>query len=109
MDFFDYIAECNPQATASIINSFGYDLSGEDMGKSARDLVFYEGEDALKRLMQNHPDKDIILHYNHLEKQINHIPAGHDHYENGNNSNNLMLVFLMGATILIGAAIISNK
>ena len=60
MDVYKYIAESNPSGAQGIIESFGYEYANTpDMGLSQ--LVTRLGEPALKKVMENHPDKEIIL------------------------------------------------
>lgn len=62
MNVFKYVAESNPNGAVQIINSFGYDVtSTSDLGKSLSELVAEVGESAFKKVMDNHPDKDVIL------------------------------------------------
>jgi len=62
MNVFKYVADSNPNGAIQIINSFGYDVTNNaDLGKSLSELVSQVGENALKKVMDNHPDKDIIL------------------------------------------------
>jgi hypothetical protein len=62
MNVFKYVAESNPNGAVQIINSFGYDVtSTSDLGKSLSELVAEVGEPAFKKVMDNHPDKDVIL------------------------------------------------
>jgi hypothetical protein len=60
MNVYEYVAESNPQIAEQILNSFNYDtIDAPDMG--LRQLVDLVGKPALKKVMENHPDKDIIL------------------------------------------------
>jgi hypothetical protein len=60
MNVYEYVAESNPQGAEQIMNSFNYDaIDCSDMGLSQ--LVDKVGESALIKVMENHPDKDIIL------------------------------------------------
>ena len=60
MDVYRYIAESNPNRAQSIIESFGYEYSSTpDLGLSQ--LVAKVGEPALRRVMESHPDKEILL------------------------------------------------
>ena len=60
MNVYEYVAESNPQGAERIMNSFNYDaIDAPDMGLSQ--LVDKVGEPALQKVMENHPDKDIIL------------------------------------------------
>jgi hypothetical protein len=62
MNVFKYVAESNPNGAVSVINSFGYDVTNtSDLGKSLSELVAEVGEPAFKKVMDNHPDKDVIL------------------------------------------------
>ena len=60
MDVYKYVAESNPIVAQGIIESFGYEHANTpDMGLSQ--VVAKVGEPALKKVMENHPDKEIIL------------------------------------------------
>ena len=60
MNVYEYVAESNPRGAEQIMNSFNYDaISCADMGLSQ--LVDKVGEPALLKVMENHPDKEIIL------------------------------------------------
>lgn len=62
MDVYSYIAGQNPDGVVRTINSFGYDVvSSSNLGRSASELVSSVGEPALKKLMELHPDKDILV------------------------------------------------
>lgn len=62
MSDFNDIAKRNPQGAVSVISSFGYEiLDRRNLGKSLNELVANEGEPALIKVMEIHPDKDIIL------------------------------------------------
>ena len=59
---YSYVADSNPNGAVEIINSFGYDvLDTSNLGMSLTELVRGVGEPALKKIMEYHPDKDIIL------------------------------------------------
>lgn len=65
MSVYDYIARNNPNLAEGIINSFGYEvLDKSDLGKSLRELVANVGEPALTKIMESHPDRDVILEIN---------------------------------------------
>lgn len=60
MNVYEYVAESSPRVAEQIMNSFNYDvINTPDMGLNQ--LVDKVGEPALKKIMENHPDKDIIL------------------------------------------------
>lgn len=64
MSVYKYVAQSDPNGAVSIINSFGYDVTnGNDLGQCLKDLVNEVGEPALKKIMDFHPDKDIIIEY----------------------------------------------
>jgi len=62
MSVYNYVAQSSPNSARMIIDSFGYDVvDSRDLGQSLNELVAQEGEPALKKVMEAHPDKDIIL------------------------------------------------
>ena len=64
MTVYDYIAESNPMEAKSICESYGYTVTNpKQMGRKLKSLVNNEGENALKSIMQLHPDKEILVEY----------------------------------------------
>lgn len=64
MSVYNYVAESNPSKAKKIIDSFGYEVVDcRNLGQSLNELVAQEGEPALKKIMEAHPDKDIILEF----------------------------------------------
>lgn len=62
MSVYQYVADNDPKSAEIIINSFGYEITDRgNLGKSLSELVTQVGEPALKKVMEYHPDKDIIL------------------------------------------------
>ncbi len=65
MNLYSYVANTNPQAAKGICQKFGYRVanvkSKDDLAECLRSLVAQEGETALKEVLENHPDKEIIL------------------------------------------------
>jgi hypothetical protein len=62
MSVYNYVAESNPNDAKRIINSFGYEVvDSRDLGQSLTELVAQVGEPALEKVMDAHPDKEIIL------------------------------------------------
>ena len=62
MSVYNYVADSNPNGAKQIINSFGYEVTdSRDLGQSLSELVAQVGEPALQKVMDYHPDKDIIL------------------------------------------------
>jgi len=115
MDFFDYIADNDPEGVAAIIQSYGYQCQNvfgpQDLADCARFLVNDEGEDALRKLMSIHPDKEIIAQYSNFDGDsatIVKASCSTPKPLKASNDNSLMLVFMMGATLLITAAIITK-
>ena len=62
MSDYNDIAKRNPQGAVSVISSFGYELVDQsNLGQSLSELIAQEGEPALRKVMEIHPDKDVIL------------------------------------------------
>jgi hypothetical protein len=87
MDVYKYVAESNPILTQGIIESFGYEHANTpDMGLSQ--LVAKEGEPALKKIMDNHPDKNIILElFSNTDTNCNCNSRKNESFLNVNGSN----------------------
>jgi hypothetical protein len=87
MDVYKYVAESNPILTQGIIESFGYEHANTpDMGLSQ--LVAKEGEPALKKIMDNHPDKNIILElFSNTDTNCNCNSRKNESFLNANGSN----------------------
>jgi hypothetical protein len=61
---YDYIATSDPIACKQLCESYGYTVTNPQvMSQNLKHLVNNEGENALKSLMDIHPDKDIILDF----------------------------------------------
>lgn len=72
MSDYNDIAKRNPQGAVSVISSFGYQiLDRSNLGQSLNELVANEGEPALIKVMEIHPDKEIILELFGNKNQIN--------------------------------------
>jgi hypothetical protein len=62
MTVYDYVAQSNPNGSANLIRSFGYDMySGSNLADNLRELVAQNGEPALMAVLEIHPDKDVIM------------------------------------------------
>ncbi len=62
MSVYQYVADNDPKGAEIIINSFGYEVTDRrNLGKSLSELVSQVGEPALVKVMEYHPDKDILL------------------------------------------------
>jgi hypothetical protein len=65
MSVYQYVADNDPRGAEMIINSFGYEVTDRrNLGQSLSELVSQIGEPALKKVMEYHPDREIILELN---------------------------------------------
>lgn len=93
MNVYEYVAESNPQVAERIMNSFNYDvINSPDMGLSQ--LVDKVGESALQKVMENHPDKDIILEMFSKPEETKSGSCNCDSCRNKNNKNDDHLNYL---------------
>ena len=135
MSDYNDIAKRNPQGSVAVISSFGYEiLDKSNLGQSLNELVAQEGEPALRKVMEIHPDKDVILELfgtnvtNEDKKDCGCSSCSHKHKERNNehymnatgseavaNTNSMTLahqtnVILVVATLFIATALIlKNK
>ena len=92
MNVYEYVAESNPQIAEQIMNSFNYDvINAPDMGLGQ--LVDKVGEPALQKVMENHPDKNIILEM-FSKTDDNKESCSCDSCKNKNQKNNEYLSYL---------------
>lgn len=122
MDVFDYIASNEPRKANQVIMNYGYRINSPNLAQSLRDLVNYEGEDAMHDLMLIHPDHEYFLSL----KSKNNLTKKKDNFSQkfaylnavGNNQNqnhNLHAistqtnVFIFVGAMLLAAAIITKK
>jgi hypothetical protein len=61
MNLYQRIALANPQGAREVIKSYGYDIRTSNLPQALRMLVGAEGENALRSIVNIHPDKEIIL------------------------------------------------
>jgi hypothetical protein len=93
MNVYEYVADSNPRVAEKIMNSFNYDaINSSDMGLSQ--LVNKVGEPALQKIMENHPDKDIILELFSKKEDEKTDGCGCDSCKNRNRSNDEHLNYL---------------
>ena len=86
MNVYEYVAEANPRVAEEIMNSFNYDaINCSDMGLSQ--LVDKVGEPALQKVMENHPDKEIILELFSKKEEKKDKTCGCDSCSNRNRNN----------------------
>ena len=70
MSVYQYVAENDPRGAEMIINSFGYEVTDRrNLGQSLAELVSQVGEPALLKVMEYHPDRDIIIELNSDNKK----------------------------------------
>jgi len=70
MSVYKYVADNDPEGAEFIINSFGYEVTNRrNLGQSLSELVSEVGEPALRKVMEYHPDKEIILELNEDNKK----------------------------------------
>ena len=119
MDVYGYIAQNNPFLARSIIESFGYKVTSRDMSNNLRELVKAEGEPALIRIMENHPDKDYILELFSEKptpiKQSNNDNMAYLQYMNASGNSEATKyglqtnTFLLASALILAVAIISKN
>lgn len=70
MSVYQYVADNDPKGAEMIINSFGYEVTDKrNLGQSLAELVSQVGEPALLKVMEYHPDRDIIIELNSDNKK----------------------------------------
>ena len=70
MSVYQYVADNDPRGAEMIINSFGYEVTDKrNLGQSLAELVSQVGEPALLKVMEYHPDRDIIIELNSDNKK----------------------------------------
>jgi len=122
MSVYQYVADNDPSGTQQLIQSFGYEITDKrNLGRSLAELVSNVGEPALKKVIDLHPDKGIILEYSVSESpsQSSCGCAGckskstHDKYMNAsgteaptNNTNNTNILAHQTNTILVLATLV---
>ena len=143
MNIYTYVANSNPSMAKAICHKYGYKISGvqskDDLGVCLEQLVAKEGEIALVDIVNNHPDKDLIIEITDKQKPVvkeNSVGFyGNEQYqmrehqrqyadfmnfmgdemkskETHNATNNMMAqtnTFLLASAFLLGVAIISRK
>jgi hypothetical protein len=134
MSVYNYIAEKNPYFAKGICHKYGYETtnirSKADLGQCLKRLVANEGEPAFRDIMENHPDKDVILelfatnikadNFSNMDGNGNkgcgcaNCNKPKDHYmyadgSNANNTNSLTSVAIIGASLLLAVAIITKN
>jgi len=134
MSVYNYIAESNPYFAKGICHKYGYETTNirtkADLGQCLKRLVSNEGEPAFRDIMENHPDKDIILELFGQPSKVENFsnmdgsgnrgcgcqncvgrPTDHYLYADGSSSttNSLTSVAIIGASLLLAVAIITKN
>lgn len=121
IDFYDYIASEKPFEARSIIEGYGYQMQSRDIAASLRTLVNREGESALNKIMQAHPDREYLQNMGDLSGRQMLNASGSscacsNNYSNasGGASENAKMqfqtnTFLLVSALFIAAAIITTK
>jgi hypothetical protein len=129
---YEYIAINNPYGAMSVLKSYGLKIRDKrNLGSALRKLVAQEGEPALRRIADLHPDKELIMDvYSNADggcncgcqnksmgQDLKYNFVGADASTSVNNnqvseSTKLAMqtnAFLIVATIIIASAIITRK
>jgi hypothetical protein len=131
MDIYTYVAESNPYQAKAILHKYGYSVrdakTNTDIGKCLKDLVLYEGEDALRDIVDNHPDKGIILEMYQpkqnsseckggscncakcISKEIQYMNFSGKDEEKSGKSIREVSIFILASALLLASAIIVKK
>ena len=74
MNIYTYVANSNPSMAKAICLQYGYKISGvqnkDDLGVCLEQLVEKEGESALVDIVNNHPDRDLIVEITDKQKPV---------------------------------------
>lgn len=92
MNVYTYIAEKNPYGAKAVCHSLGYKVTGvknsSDLGYCLAQIVDKEGEAGLKKVMEQHPDKDIICElFSEKNTSVNDMPKNYEFAGVNQNSN----------------------
>lgn len=129
MDVYHYLAHNNPYAAKAICNKFGYRTtninSKADLGDALKQVVSAEGEPALREVVSNHPDKELIIEMYAPQHEVYKAADGtsevgkpcvgcaktteKEHYLNAIGSKSETNTFLMAAALILAVAIISKN
>lgn len=131
MDIYTYVATSNPYQAKAILHKYGYSIknakTSEDIGKCLKDLVVYEGEDALYDILDNHPDKGIILERFQVKenkseckggscgcakcitKELQYMNFSGKDEDKSSRSTREVSMFILASALLLASAIIVKK
>lgn len=127
---YGYVAENDPNMARAICHKYGYRIQGvqtkADLGVVLEQLVAKEGESALRDIVKNHPDRDLIVEVEtggDIETPIKKLPSESERSvtyadfmnyigeEKGQRTNTVSQTntFLLASAFLLGVAIITAK
>lgn len=127
---YGYVAENDPNMARAICHKYGYRIQGvqtkADLGVVLEQLVAKEGESALRDIVKNHPDRDLIVEVEtggNIETPIKKLPSESERSvtyadfmnyigeEKGQRTNTVSQTntFLLASAFLLGVAIITAK
>lgn len=123
MNVYQYIAQNNPDVARSVCTQFGLEFTNvstvDDLAQCLETTVAQEGEPALRLIMEEHPDKDLILElFSGQSGQSKCKCSGEkksasvDKYvaaAQGGNQTHQGNLFLIAATLILAVAIIVKK
>lgn len=130
MNLYGYVAQNDPNMARAICHKYGYRIqnvqSKADLGVVLEQLVAKEGESALRDIVKNHPDRDLIIEIesgDSSEMPIKKLPVesqrnlsyadfmnyiGEEKVQR-TNSVSQTNTFLLASAFLLGVAIITAK
>jgi hypothetical protein len=123
MNVYTYIAEKNPYGAKAVCHSLGYKISGvknsTDLGYCLSQIVDKEGETGLRKVMEQHPDKDVICelftdkslpYINDIQSQFSGFNSNNENrymnFDGNREYNNNILSSSANNTVLIASALI---
>lgn len=129
MSVYQYVADNDPRGAELIINSFGYEVTDRrNLGQSLSELVSQVGEPALVKVMEYHPDKDIILELNskdeksecscgkckHARNQEHYLNVSGSEAPAGQKNENIMAyqtnaIMVIATVLVVGALLLKSK
>lgn len=127
---YGYVAQNDPNMARAICHKYGYRIQGvqskADLGLVLEQLVAKEGESALRDIVKNHPDRDLIVEVEtggSEDTPIRKLPSESERSvtyadfmnyigeDKGQRTNTVSQTntFLLASAFLLGVAIITSK
>lgn len=129
---YGYVAENDPYKAKAICHKYGYKMQGvnskSDLGLLLEQLVAKEGEPALRDIVLNHPDRELIveMEMSNSDSSIRALPSTTvserreisyadfvnyigEEKASRNNSVSQTNTFLLATAFILGVAIITSK